>query len=126
MLRIRGSSDDLINVIADGPGGLYEEFSAVDSSDEEPRFLAFSDGTVLRVWYDAEGVWRIRRVATGRATYWHQADGEADGETGLSDYSEQVMLDDPANGGIAWVVFGREYHRAPKNAIFPGEDGEAK
>jgi hypothetical protein len=49
---IYGASDDLIEV----EGDIREEFYAVDG----PNYLAFSNGTLLSVVYDDDGMWRIR------------------------------------------------------------------
>jgi hypothetical protein len=103
MLSIYGSSDDLI--IVDGDE-LTEEFSGYRSSDESPRYLAFSDGTVLRVWYDAEGDWRVRREAVGTATYEHwPANGHPEAIAAPT-YSDVAFL----AGEFAWVVMGNNFH----------------
>lgn len=64
-VTVYGASDDLIEV----EGAITEEFGAMDCSGEEPRYLAFSDGTVLRVTYSAKGCWEIRQVAVGHAVF---------------------------------------------------------
>jgi len=100
MIKVYGCSDDLIEI----EGDIREEFSG-SPTDEVPAHLGASDGTVLRVWYDAEGNWRIRRVVTGAATYAHlTAEDQIDVDAPC--YSDLATLDDPAGGGIRWVVLG--------------------
>ena len=60
-ITIYGASDDLIEL----EGAIRDEISPCN--EDEPTRLAFSDGTVLSVAYDADGCWRINRVAVGTA-----------------------------------------------------------
>ncbi len=50
---VTGASDDLIEIA----GELEEEFNSIDCSD---GVMAFSDGTLLDVEYDEDGIWRFR------------------------------------------------------------------
>lgn len=85
-VKVYGASDDLVEIEGD---------------DDAKSYLAFSDGTVLRVTYD--GMWHIARVQEGTAAYEHrQATNEDD------DYSDIVTLD----GAISWCVFGDRYEVA--------------
>jgi hypothetical protein len=54
VVTIYGASDDLIEV----EGSIEEEFN-VDS--DRPHHLAFPEGSVLKVVYDEDGIWRITR-----------------------------------------------------------------
>ena len=91
MIKVYGASDDLIEI----EGDIREEFSP---RCEEPTYLAFSDGTVLRFDYTSDGLWKIYCIHTGsrKIVYEHQAtDPDSD------QYSDIVILDD-----ITWVVCG--------------------
>ncbi len=96
-VTVYGASDDLIEV----EGAITAEFSPTD--DDSPAFLAFSDGTVLKVRYDEDGVWVIRRVATGSATFDKAPFADAA-------HTDRVTLTGDA---LAWVVFGSECEVAP-------------
>ena len=93
---IYGASDDLIEI----EGNIREEFSCFD--EEKPPFLAFSDGTVLSILYDNDGIWKIRRVAVGKAEYSNKEAVNPDSD----EYSDKVTL---KGGNIQWVVYGREF-----------------
>jgi hypothetical protein len=62
--KVYGASDDLIEV--EGP--FTEEFGA---DSDEGQILAFSDGTLLELKYDNDGLWRIVRLAEGTCEYAH-------------------------------------------------------
>jgi hypothetical protein len=99
---VYGASDDLIEV----EGHIREEFGG----GGEPRYLSFSDGTVLRVSYD--GIWHITAEKKGSATFTHTpAEGEdaERREDGSSGYSDRVTL---SGEEIESVVFGTEYVKA--------------
>jgi hypothetical protein len=55
-VKVFGDSDDLIEI----EGDLREEFNDYKTG-EEPGYLAFSNGTVIRIQYGAttEAIWRI-------------------------------------------------------------------
>lgn len=97
-VHIYGASDDLVEI----DGDIVEEFAWYPDDSDEKRLLAFSDGTVLRIWYDDEGMWRIQQIAKGTAKYEHKAATDPD-----DDYSDHVNL----TGKIDWVVFGEEWAR---------------
>lgn len=106
-VRIYGASDDLIEV----DGDIYEDFNP--SHDDEASYLAFADGTVIRVTYD--GQWHISRLAEGAAEYAHDAATSIDGEPrkdGSPSYSDRVTLTGLGDLPIAWVVFGTSYAEA--------------
>ena len=93
MLTIYGASDDLIEV----EGDISEEFTALD---DDGSLLAFSDGTVLRVRYTRDGIWRIEPLARGTARLEIVSAVSGDDDN----YSDRATLDAP--GGIAWAVKG--------------------
>ena len=62
-LNITGYSDDLIEI--DGES-LAEEFPYIEGQD---NLLFFSDGTVLRIEYDSDDIWRIFLIHKGSAAY---------------------------------------------------------
>jgi hypothetical protein len=100
---IYGASDDLIEV----DGAIREEFNP---SDGEPSYLAFSNGVVLKVTYDDEGMWRIQPRANAHLVTVDFAIGEdADRrEDGSSGYSDRATMTDP----VSWVVFGDRFEAA--------------
>lgn len=94
-INIYGSSDDCIEV----DGAISEEFSL--QNDEKGDLLAFSDGTVLRIAFTSEGIWRITPVKRGRGTYtkFFEATSYDDDK-----YSDVVNLE--ADWSTGWVVHG--------------------
>jgi hypothetical protein len=92
-VTIYGSSDDLIEV----GGDLDEEYSV---SEDDPAYLAFSDGTVLQVIYTLTGFWHVDRLRIGTASYEKVDATDAD-----NDYSDRVTLD----GDLTWVVIGSSF-----------------
>jgi len=85
---VYGFSDDLIEV----EGEINQEFYL---GTDEGGYLAFSDGTLLRVDYD--GDWNISLKASGKSSYHN----EPPADNG-SDYSDIVTL----TGDFKWVLFG--------------------
>lgn len=55
---VTGSSDDLIEIT----GELFEEFNAFNCSD---GVMAISDGTLLKVNYKEDGIWRFAPLFKG-------------------------------------------------------------
>ena len=94
---IYGASDDLVEV----DGSIIEEFF-YPLDPEKPQFLAFSDGTVLSILYDNDGIWKIRQVAIGKAQYSKKEVVSSDSD----EYSDKVTL---KGGNIQWVVFGSAF-----------------
>lgn len=103
MLKIYGASDDLIEI----EGDIREEFYFIPEDAQESRLLAFSDGTLLRVNYDADGIWRFNQVAGGLATF-QKIEGDAERNT-----PDNVTL---SGVEIKWVVFGDQCVVAKKNS----------
>lgn len=101
MITVYGTSDDLIEV----EGDIEEEFSAYNIADESEGdgvFLAFSDGTVLRVMYSNADIWRISPVVKGAAGLLINPAPEDDPDN----YSDRAMLEYPERKTITWVVMG--------------------
>ena len=102
-ILVSGVSDDLVEI----DGDIREEFSYY-SDDREPAYLAFSDGTVLRIIYDETGIWKIVQINEGRA------DVEYDFKATDSDsdkYSDVVAL---RNEKIDWLMFGSKFIKNKK------------
>ena len=85
---VTGASDDLIEI----EGEIREEFSAWDCRN---GILTFSDGTLLDVAYDVNGLWRFNITYRGS----------------LFDRKEEGSLTDDTNDkvffkeGLNWIVF---------------------
>lgn len=92
-IRIYGASDDIVGV----EGTISDEFYA---DNEDPTYLAFSDGTVLSVEYSSRGIWRINRIAAGSATYTKVESKGTD-----LDYTDVVTL----TGNLQWVLAGSRF-----------------
>jgi hypothetical protein len=97
-ITITGYSDDLIDI----EGDISEEFSHND--DDHPAFLAVSDGTLLRVQRDHDGVWRIVPVRRGNATLDHTF-GQDD-----RDHTDRVTL---TGDDVHWIVYGTTWASRP-------------
>ncbi len=101
MIEVYGASDDLIEV----DGDISEEWSALsDGASDDGGILAFSDGTVLRVAYSPEGIWRVTPLARGTSLAGIRQCAATDDD---SDYSDRATFD----GEVAWVVFGSAFKR---------------
>jgi hypothetical protein len=93
VIEIYGASDDLIEI----GGDLREEFPY--SHRDVGDLLGFADGTLLRIRFDEEGVWRITRLRSGTAAFTLEQ-GTEDG-----DGTDRATLD----GDVAWVVHGSSF-----------------
>ena len=105
-ITVYGASDDLIEV----EGDIREEFGCYRSEndwDENPLYLAVSDGTLLRVRYDNEGMWRFTPTSMGSARYEKHEATDAD-----DDYTDKVTLALPDGEEFRWVLLGKEIARA--------------
>ena len=89
-IKIYGHSDDLIEI----EGDIEEEFSHYYEGDD-PYYLSISDGTLLSVIYDQDGIWRFTPIYRGHAYQSHAHSDE-------DDYSDSVYLE----GDISWISFG--------------------
>jgi hypothetical protein len=96
-ITVYGASDDVIEI----DGDIAEEFYYTDNS-KRGDFLAFSDGTILRIVFGNDG-WRITPVfeGTSKLTIVQHADGE--------DGTDRAALD----GDVAWVVHGIGWVKRP-------------
>lgn len=88
---VTGASDDLIEI----SGELTEEFNSYDCSD---GVMAFSDGTLLRVDYDKDGIWRFKPIFKG-ILFDFIKDGSINEDT-----NDEVYFKD----GLKWIVFSDE------------------
>jgi len=93
VIQIYGASDDLIEI----GGDIQEEF--LYSHRDVGDLLGVSDGTLLRIRFDEEGVWRITRLRSGTADFTLEQ-GTEDG-----DGTDRATLD----GEVAWVVHGSSF-----------------
>lgn len=94
--KIYGASDDLVEI----EGDIREEFQAGSAGDGDPRWIAFSDGTVLRVAYTDGGIWRFTPAQYGSS----EVDIEQAPEGDDDNYSDVVTL----TGEIKWAAFVTE------------------
>lgn len=84
--KIYGASDDLIEL----EGQITEEFNHCDNYGEHVMaILAFSDGTLLEVDYDKDGIWRIKTLAQGDAVITHVS-GSVEKDTPVADAFRQA------------------------------------
>lgn len=93
-ITITGASDDLIEI----GGAIYEEFGYHD--EDAGDLLGFSDGTLLRIKFDEEGIWRITRLSTGTAAFTLEQQTGEDG-------TDTATL----TGDVAWVLHGSSFAR---------------
>lgn len=99
-VTIYGASDDLIEL----EGDIREEFSCY--GDDEGNYLAFSDGTVLHIVYNDEGVWRITPKAKGTAKMEKTEAVSSEDDN----YTDRVTL----TGDVRWCVHGKGFTGAKK------------
>lgn len=93
-LQIYGASDYLIEI----DGALCEEFTY---QPDESNYLAFSDGTVLRITYTDEGIWRITPTRYGTAKFNDETAIAGDDDN----YSDKITL----TGEFKWVLYGHGF-----------------
>jgi hypothetical protein len=98
VITITGYSDDLVEI----SGDITDEFPTYD----DKNYLAVSDGSVLSVVYDNDGIWRIHRIIIGSADF-RKVDGNV-----LDDTFDIVYLE---GDDIKWVVLGKEFARKRKS-----------
>lgn len=102
---IYGASDDLIEVEA--TDFRDEEFNVgyaeyQHDSEGARLLLAISDGTVLRVHYDEDGIWRFTPSVVGSSSMDIEV-ATYDGDKGT--YTDRVTL---VGDDLRWVVLGTE------------------
>jgi len=59
--KVYGGSDDLVEF----SGGIHGEIGCYDTSEEDSILVAFSDGTVLSIWYSKHGIGKIHALRKG-------------------------------------------------------------
>lgn len=99
---ITGASDDLIEL----DGQITEE---MNPPGEEPSLLAFSDGTLLRIVYDDDGIWRITRLMEGTCSF-SLVPGSVENDT-----NDIATLD----GDLRWCAIGEEGQYNPITVKLP-------
>jgi hypothetical protein len=97
---IYGASDDLIEVESTRFGA--EEFNIMLDYPEQSVLLAVSDGSLLRVRYDEDGVWRFDFVVIGSASVTKEY-GQDDKR-----HSDRITL---TGDDLRWVVLGSQIAR---------------
>lgn len=95
-VRITGQGEDIIALTGD----IEEEFHSAYDSEEE--VIGFSDGTLLSVRLDNDGIWRVSRKRAGKFFYIHKL-GDAD--WGGDDV---VTLNDD-DGVMQWAVMAKGF-----------------
>jgi len=99
-VTVYGASDDLIEV----EGDIREEFSLSSQGEEEGDLVLFSTGTILRIKYTDNGIWRITPVVVNiDATVDIDQAPEEEGDDGV--YSDRATV----TGDITWVAHGLAY-----------------
>lgn len=86
--KLTGASDDLIEL----EGELKEEFNDYDCSTGR---IAFSDGTLLSVNYDNDGIWRFNLIIKGDL-YLGKEEGSIDEDTNDIVYFKE---------GLKWALY---------------------
>jgi hypothetical protein len=99
-VTIYGASDDLIEV--ESTSFRDEEFNVNLDSAQDSLLLAVSDGTVLRVRYDEDGIWRFTPLVVGSANVNFKVAAYA-GDKGT--YTDRVTL---TGEDLSWVVLGSQ------------------
>ena len=87
-LVVTGYSDDIIVI----EGEIHENFYVL--LNEQDGFLSFSDGTLLQVEYDLDGIWRFSVLYRGNL-FNRKASGNSDNKT------DEVYF----KSGIKWVTY---------------------
>lgn len=95
-ITITGASDDLVCI----DGEFTEEFHHL----VDVAYLAVSDGTLLRIVFDPDGIWRITPVRRGSAAFDHLF-GQDDRQ-----HSDRVTL---VGDAVHWVVYGSKWASRP-------------
>ena len=99
MIKIYGQSDDLLEI----EGDVEEEFGLGEKEANHGVVLGFSCGTLLKVLYDNEGIWRITVLDKGSAKVTHTQAMDPD-----KDYSDSVVIE-PFDSVVTWVTKGSAY-----------------
>lgn len=94
-IKLYGGSDDLVYAESDLPS--LDGTKEFDHYNEEPGYMAASDGSVISFLYDDTGAWRVRRIAEGTAAFTLVREGDGDGDE-HSDLAELV-------GDLDWIIW---------------------
>ena len=94
---VTGASDDIIQV----NGEIIEEFNSYDCKDGN---LAFSDGTLLDVEYDDDGIWRFKLIYKG-ILFIKKIEGSVGEDT-----NDEIYFDE----GLKWVLFSDDCEYSTK------------
>lgn len=97
---IYGASDDLIEI--ESTSFPNEEFGVWPDNPLHSIILAVSDGTILRVRYDEDGVWRFTPSVVGSASVDIKV-ATYDGDKGT--YTDRVTL---TGDNLRWVVLASD------------------
>jgi hypothetical protein len=90
---VTGASDDLVEI----SGDLCEELDALDCNDGT---MAFSDGTLLGVEYDKDGIWRFKVIFKG-SCFDHKVEGCVNDDDGTNDVVH-------FKAGLLWATFAED------------------
>jgi len=96
VVTLTGASDDLIEI--DG-GQVTEEFQYRPHGDGQ--YVAFSNGVVLHIEYDRDGVWRIKPIRIPNDVDVNITQAPVDD---TDNYSDRALVDGP----VDWVMVGDE------------------
>lgn len=106
-----GASDDLVEL----DGGISEEFQA--RSDDGGQVLGFSNGVLLALDYDDDGIWRISPVVGTRGDFTIDQAIASEGDDRpvevngkiieVPAYSDYALIE----GEVAWVTHGTQWTR---------------
>ncbi len=94
-ILIQGYSDDSIHVHGDLATNFYPDLDETKSA-----LLAVSDGTLVRVIYDRDGIWRLNVIYTGTSQITH-VPGNL-----VEDTNDQLTLEGES---LRWVACGNEF-----------------
>ncbi len=100
MTIVTGASDDLIEI----DGDLIDEFDAYDCTDGR---MVISDGTLLKVEYDEDGIWRFKVLYKG-TLFDHKDEGSVNEDT------NDIVHFMP---GIKWAVFAKKMQIASYSVV---------
>jgi len=96
---IYGTSDDLLEI----EGDIREEINVLAFTDtDDGVLLAFSNGIVLRVVYDKDGIWRIRPLSGSSRVTIEICPGDDE-----NNYTDRAIIEESVN----WVVLGYQFVR---------------
>ena len=105
-IKIYGASDDLVEV----EGGIREEFNP---SGNDPSYLIVSEGSVFKIVYDDDGIWRVNRIITGTAEV-----SKVDGDV-VQDTNDIVTV----SGDIRWIIFATDAQIVKAHTATPEKEG---